>query len=290
MKAAAAIFIFVFLSAASGHCRSFEDNLKADVLFLSDSLRGGRGFGSSGNLDAAFHICKSFKTAGLWTRLQPFVQEGVVGRNVIGITPGFYDSYIVVGAHFDGLGSVDGRCFPGADSNASGIAVLLQLARDLARCRMDTGIIFVAFDGYGADLCGSASFLAESIDKYRISLMVNIDIIGSTSAPLSSDRPDYLIALGAQMYSLALNRLNRVTKLQLSFDYYGSKRFTELFYHDVSDQKWFLDKGIPGVMFTSGITMDTNRQTDTADRLDYSVMARRTLLIENWLAEITGKR
>ena len=130
--------------------------------------------------------------------MQSFAESGRTGHNVVGVTPGWFRSYIVVGAYFDGLGTLDGAFYPGADSNASGVAALLDLARELASaCDDRTGIIFVAFDGHNADLAGSRAFLERFRREYRISLMVNLDILGSSMAPLHKNQADYLIALGA---------------------------------------------------------------------------------------------
>ena len=286
LKSAAKIFlIFLFMAVPlSAYSESLRESLRGDVTFLADSLVKGREFGTKGNLDAAFHINKSFRDAGLWARFQLYRSDGRTGRNVIGITPGFYDSYIVIGAHFDGLGFHGGRHYPGADSNASGVAALLALAREIVHLRSHTGVIFVAFDGYNDSMSGSSAFLEEAFKSYKIDLMVNLDILGATSSPIREGQPAYLIALGAAAYSWQLNSIGREAGLDLAFDYYGSSRFTDLFYKEISDQKWFLKKRIPSVMFTSGITMDTNRISDTTDKLDYDIMARRVNLISTWLS------
>lgn len=284
--------------------QNLEAELRSDVAFLADSLQRGREFGRKETLGVGFYIYKSFKEAGLWTRFQSFSRGDVVGRNVVGFTPGFYDNYIVVATHYDGLGAKEAgsdaapaaavaggiaprahleNFYPGADSNASGVAALLAVVRELRDIRSRTGIIFVAFDGFSADMSGSQAFLRDLGRDYRITAMVNLDILGSSAAPVREDRPDYLIALGGGAYSWDLSRLNRETDLYLSYDYYGSSRFTSLFYNSMSDQKWFLEKKIPCVMFTSGITMDTNKVTDTPDKLDYPVFARRVRLISLWL-------
>ena len=54
----------------------------------------------------------------------------------------------------------------------------------------------------------------------------------------------------------------------------------------MSDQRWFLERGIPSVMFTSGITMDTNKTTDIVDNLDIQVLNKRVSFIFRWLAEL----
>ena len=264
--------------------QDLAEQLHAEVVFLTDSLRAGRGFGAPGNQSATFYLLRQFRNAGLRTQVQSFPEGKLGGHNVIAVTPGWFRRYIVVGAYYDGLGTLDGRMFPGADSNASGVAALLSLARRLPECCSgEVGLIFVAFDGHNADLSGSRAFLEHFCSELEIPLMVNLDILGSSQAPLRKGRPDYLIALGGERYRLSLDNANRGPRLDLGYDYYGSKSFTDLFYRRVSDQRWFLEAGIPAVMFTSGITMDTNKPTDVPEALDYALLERRVLLIEAWL-------
>ena len=278
-------FVFAcLLAAAPLRGQDLAQQLQLEVAFLTDSLRAGRGFGSTGNQSATFYLLRQFRNAGLRTTVQSFSEGGRNGHNIVAVTPGWFRRYIVVGAYFDGLGTLEGNVYPGADSNASGVVALLELARTLPQyCRGDMGLIFVAFDGHHADLSGSRFFLQRFRGDYRISTMVNLDILGSSQAPLDKARPDYLIALGGSRYRSALELANLDVRLDLGYDYYGSKSITDLFYRRISDQRWFLEAGIPSVMFTSGITMDTNKPGDTADLLDYPLLERRVRLIGTWL-------
>ena len=258
--------------------------LRAEVEFLCDSLCAGRGFGTVGAQAATLYLLRQLRDAGLRTTVQSFAAGGRVGHNVVAVTPGWFRRYIVVGAYFDGLGTLDGRIYPGADANASGVAALLALARELpAVCRGLVGVVFVAFDGHAADLAGAQAFLAQYRSVYPPVLMVNLDLLGSSLAPVSPSRPDYLIALGGGPYRWALESAARGPRLDLTYDYYGSETFTEIFYRRVSDQRCFLEAGIPAVMFTSGITEHTNQVTDTPATLDYELLRRRIDLISAWL-------
>ena len=269
--------------AAAGPDREAE--LRAEVSFFCDSLCAGRGFGSDGAQYATFYLIRQLRDAGLRTTVQSFSAAGRTGHNVVAVTPGWYRRYIVVGAYADGLGTLGGRLYPGADANASGLAAFLALARELpAAARGDIGLVFVAFDGHTADLAGAAAYLEQFRQQYPPLLMVNLDQLGSSLAPVRKDRPDYLIALGGAPYRFALESANRsAAGLDLSYDYYGSSAFTEMFYRRVSDQRCFLEAGIPAVMFTSGITGHNNKITDTPATLDYPLLARRIALIAAWL-------
>ncbi len=261
--------------------------LRAEVQFFADSLQTGRACGTAGAQSATLYLLRELRNAGLRTTVQSFPAGAKAGHNVVAVTPGWFRSYIVVGAYSDGLGTLDGTLYPGADANASGLAALLALARSLpGACSGPTGLIFVAFDGHHADLAGSRAFLERFRQEYPIRAMVNLDQIGSTLAPIRSSRPDYLIALGGAAFRTGLEAANRGPRLDLAYDYYGSANFTELFYRRVGDQRCFLEAGIPAVMFTSGITLNTNKPADTADSLDYAVLARRIDLIASWLRSL----
>lgn len=273
------------LSLRAGVPDGLADRLRTDVAFLADSTMRGRELGSPEVQKAVFYVKETFKEAGLWTGVQSFRTGGRTGHNVIGITPGYYERYILVCSYFDGLGVIDGKPYPGADSNASGVAALLNVAGELAKSAFEstTGIIFAAFDGHGANMSGSKAFFDRFYPEYDIYMVVNIDIIGSTLVPVRKGRPDYLIALGGGNHDFSLSKANRDLDLHLTYDYYGSRNFTDLFYKSMGDQKWFVQKKIPAVMFTSGITLNTNKLTDTPETLDYDIMARRVTLIGKWL-------
>lgn len=258
--------------------------LMEEVDCLSSPWMDGRGFGTPGGRACSFYIFRQFRNAGLRTFFQGFTIGGRIGHNVVGVTPGWFSRYIVVGAYFDGLGRIGDTYYPGADANASGTAALLALARRLPEmCTGDVGLIFVAFDGHGASLAGSQAFMEDYASEYPVELMVNMELLGSDLEPLRENRPEYLIALGGERYRLTLDWANMGTDLDLSTSYYGSGNFTDLFYRRIGDQRWFIEAGIPAVMFTSGITENTNKVSDTADNLAPETFGKRVLLICDWI-------
>jgi len=214
----------------------------------------------------------------------------------------------VVAAHFDHIGTLNGTLYPGADSNASGVAALTMLARMFQHLRQlgktySHTIIFAALDAKEQSLAGSHHLWNEIagglltdprtgkvISPKEIDRMVNIDQIGGTEAPLHPSRQDYLMMLcepeNGRRDALMIANMNPGIGLDLGFDYYGSKDFTRVFYRTISDQKPFLEHGIPSVMFTSGITLRNNKVDDHADSLDYGVFRRRVLAIFHYLVRV----
>lgn len=275
------------LSAAVPSGPELVAGLMEEVEYLSSPELAGRGFGSAGDRACSFYIFRQFRNAGLRTFFQGFEDGGRVGHNVVGVTPGWFRRYIVVGAYFDGVGQFGDVHYPGADANASGTAALLCLARGLSEfCTGDTGIIFVAFDGHGASLSGSRTFLEEYASEYPVELMANMELLGSDLEPLRAGRPEYLMALGGERYRLTLDWANIGIGLDLSTSYYGSENFTDLFYRRIGDQRWFIEAGIPAVMFTSGITSNTNKVSDTPENLAPEIFAKRVKLIAGWLKDM----
>lgn len=292
--------------------------LLAQIGFLSDSLCQGRATGTRGNAEAAFWIQRHFAQAGLLKFGDSYARRiyagnGTFGRNIIGMLPGSThfsrDRYVIVGAHFDHLGILNGKMYPGADANASGTVAMINLAKMLSAMRKigkthDSNIIFVAFDGKEVDMVGSKAFwrMIENgqlkdpqtgavITRRQISLMVNIDQIGSTLSPLRPDRKDFMIMLGTHSLKpvkrellQACNRMFAID-LDISLTYYGSENFTNMFYR-LSDQRVFVDNGIPAVLFTSGITMNTNKTRDTPQTLDAEIMRKRILLMYHWIEKM----
>lgn len=277
-------FLTLLLLCVCPSLAAQERELGEEVEFLCSEQRGGRAFGSPQAQDVTFYLLRQFRNAGLRASVQSFSYGGKAGHNVVGVTKGWFRRYVVVSAYYDGFGVLDGELYPGADSNASGVAVLLSLVRSLpVFCDGDTGLIFAAFDAHNAGMNGSKEFLEAFRGEYDIVQAVNLDILGSSLVPVHSGRRDYLIALGAGTHRLSIDSANRDFGLDIAYDYYGSEAFTDLFYRKIGDQRWFLEAGIPSVMFTSGITMNTNKSTDTPDCLDMPVLGARASFIKKWL-------
>ena len=292
--------------------------LSERIEHLCDSICEGRGSGQRGGGIAALWLQREFENIGLMKMSGGYahavkLNDGKYGRNIIGMLPGSKattrDRYVIVGAHYDHLGTLEGKMYPGADANASGTAALLSMAEMLSEYRNggkthDSNVIFVAFDAKEHDMAGSKALWrmiengqlrdpqsGKTITKDKIALMVNIDQIGCTISPLASGRKDYIIMLGNESLKPIkrdmLRICNRMFAIDMEIDltYYGSKNFTRMFYR-LSDQRVFIDNGIPAVLFTSGITMNTNKTRDNAQTIDTEILRKRIFLMYHWLEKM----
>jgi hypothetical protein len=121
----------------------------------------------------------------LWAkfRLDAELLKDYVSQNVIGYFPGTAepDSMIVVAAHYDHLGIMgENVFFPGANDNASGISMLLELARYYAQNRPKYAVAFMAFGAEEAGLIGSRHYVTYPLFPLdRIRFLLNLDLVGT---------------------------------------------------------------------------------------------------------------
>lgn len=131
-----------------------------------------------GNWKATEYLLAKYRSFGLDTHLQPF--KTVVGReidvaNVVATIKGTVSPELVyvVGAHFDSR--AEG---PGADDNTSGTAMILEVARVLAKHPLPATVMFVAFTGEEAGLRGAREFGRRMKDSIHVVGALNNDMMG----------------------------------------------------------------------------------------------------------------
>ncbi len=271
--------------------------LKNIVTYLSDDYLEGRGCGTKGGMIAGTMITSQFKGNNMIpfyhrTFTQSFKKDTIIGRNIIGVVRAKYysEKYIVISAHYDHLGILEGKIYNGADDNASGVAAMLTLSKYFSQLRnegkgLPVNLIFAAFDGKEYNMAGSENFISNlPVSKKNIICDINIDQIGSIFAPPSKDT-NYILVLGTKSFprlKSAIEAANNKMKhpLEINYDFYGSKVFAELFYK-ISDQNSFVNVGIPSLFFTSGIHMHTYKPTDDYYFINFPILFNRTVLIKN---------
>ena len=111
-----------------------------------------------------------------------FIKKNI-SRNVIGFIEGskFKDSFIYVTAHYDHLGMMGNKTyFPGANDNASGIAMMLNLAKYYQTNKPKYSMVFIAFSGEEAGLIGSHHYVEHPLTALsNIKFLVNLDLMGN---------------------------------------------------------------------------------------------------------------
>lgn len=283
-----------------------EIKVATEILsFLADDISAGRASGSADKVISEQYIITRFKQAGLkpfnWSYTQSFhYNDTIVLRNITGVVPSVTpsDEYVIVSAHYDGLGKLNETVYNGADDNASGVTALLSLAEAFMKMKKDgkgphKNILFVAFDGKELSMSGSEYFvITYPFNKNRIICNVNMDIMGTTLAPIKKDRPDYLIILGESTLPKPMQGIISAVNatgdnLNLDFSFYGSQEFTRMMY-ELGDHFSFAKAGIPALLFTSGFHQYTYKPSDDVSIIDFGVLSKRTSLIFNFLNRIAN--
>ena len=264
---------------------SFEKALIEHVRELTSPKLMGRETGTAGESDAAAYISRQFSEKGL-ELLYPggyqdfsFVDNNsadtLFSQNVVAVIPGYdpqlREEYIVVGAHYDNLGTYtiringkDSLCiYPGADANASGVAALIELAAAAQGqfFMYKRSILFVAFGAGQKGAMGSWYFVNRAFPPSSVKMMINLDRLGRGSA----DDPPKAFC-GQPHYELE-HLLTRLTYNPFlpQVAVYGTDYFPS--YHQA-----FMEKGIPVCMFTTGLHPHHQTLRDTPDKLDYEGM------------------
>lgn len=267
-------------------------SLKSHVRYLSSAMLEGRKAGSEGEKYAAEYVTEVLQSYGVDV-LTPAAGETfgirlengdtLTSRNVIGFVHGYdkklRDRYIVVGARLDNLGSmtmtVDGRpsekIYYGANGNASGLAMMLELARLVQTNAVvfRRSVLFVAFGASNETFAGSWYFLNRSFsDVGNIDAMINLDMLGTgyngfyAYSSSNADMNALMTGLTAELQPI----LPEVTAMEPY----------------PSDHRAFYSKEIPSVLFTTGRYPEHNTEKDTQAIIDYDIMEREQEYIYNF--------
>ena len=256
-----------------------QKRMMETIKYLSSDELKGRGLGTPELDEAADYIARKFKEAGLKPLGNSYFQvfdhtfkdKGKLHlKNVAGYIPGtdpkLKDQPVVVSAHYDhlGLGWPDvhkgdkGKIHHGADDNASGVSILLELAKTMGKSlHPKRPVIFVAFTGEEAGLIGSRYFVSKIHDYFKGDVMADINL--DTDGRLFDGKLLVLNGNSAKEWKFIFMGTGYTT---------GVKSSVVLKQLDSSDQLAFIEKGIPAVQLFTGANADYHRPTDTWDKID----------------------
>ena len=299
------LLLFPILASSQNEQIIYQTKQKSILEYIANDLTRGRATGTLSNQMVSEFIKDKFENYGIlpYNRgyyYQHFDVSGIRGRNIVGYLPSknVSDKYIIVSAHYDHLGALNGFVYNGADDNASGVTALLNIAElcgvaHKAGKGLEYNIIFVAFDAKELSMAGSKHFVENmNIPTNKVIAAINIDQIGSILEPVTEGNKEYVVALGEKTLPKKnrgkIAHCNKYKNLNLEIDYtfYGSDAFTDIIYK-LSDQNSFANKGIPALYFTSGFHKHTYKITDDINLIDYDVLRKRTLLIYYLIQTLT---
>ncbi len=261
-----------------------SQSLQNHVGFLAAAALEGRAPGSEGEAEAAKYVGEVLSSYGC-ELLSPKGGElfGIAreqgdtlrSRNVVAVVQGrdrnLYGKYIVVGARLDNTGThtltVDGvpvtQVHYGANGNASGLAMMLELARLVSTNAMllRRSIVFVAFGSSTQAYSGAWYFLNRSFGGTSdIDAMINLDMVG----------------MGEDFYAYACSNPDMTRLIEAVSSQLQPITPTVTTQEPCpSDHRAFYSSKIPSVMFTSGMYPEYNTPKDTPSTLDYASMERK---------------
>jgi hypothetical protein len=202
-----------------------------------------------------------------------------------GSDPALRDEYIVVGAHLDHLGVIEGQVMNGADDNASGSAAVLEVAEAAAMDPPKRSVIFVLYTGEEKGVLGSQFFAGHcGVAQGRIVLDINTDMIGRNSPEF----PESILVLVSEKEKTALLAMAKTAAAEIGCDKMDLRlEENDPWSHGVrSDQASFESKGIPWVLVTRGFMQpDYHRPSDDADTINYDKVAWSAKLIYELLRD-----
>jgi len=253
--------------------------MKSHVEYIASPARAGRAAGSEGEKEAAEYVYDVLESYGVEmmgrqggeTFSAPVAGEDtLLSRNVAGVVLGYdpdlRDRYIVVGARLDNLGvndmTMDGdsvrQVYCGANGNASGLAMLMELARMVStnQVMFRRSVVFVAFGGSRKGFAGAWQFANGSL-KGKMDAMMNLDMLGAGGRfqAYTASNPDMDSVLGSMTSHLL-------------------PVFPEIRTEDAypSDNMAFYAAEIPSVSFSTGTYPEHDTSRDVAGILEYRSM------------------
>lgn len=290
------LFLLVSVFACKKEPKVAENKIKEDVYFLADDKLEGRQTGTDGEKKASEYLIQRFKEIGLEPKgtegyLQPFsfkpktdphkevefttnADSTITGNNVIGYINNNAEKTIVIGAHYDHLGyggegslyrGEDKVVHNGADDNASGVAIMLNLAErlkvknDNAEVKDKNNYLFLSFSGEEMGLLGSNYFSKNpTINAKSINYMINMDMVGR----LKADSTLAVYGVGTSpIFKQTIKANNDRFKLVENESGVGPSDHTSFYLIDV-----------PVLHFFTGQHEDYHKPADDSEKLNYEGM------------------
>ena len=269
--------------------------------FASDEFEG-RETGEPGQKKAAEYLKNEYKSLNLPSPFgdDDYFQEVPVSyfkrgkvkptENVVAFLEGSEkpEEIIVISSHYDHVGMDDaGNIFNGADDDGSGTVGILEIAEAFVKAKKDgytpkRSILFLNVTGEEKGLVGSKFYTDEPIFPLENTVAnLNIDMIGRID-PAHEGNDNYIYLIGSDKLSTDLHKLSETVNkrhIKLDLDYkYNDENDPNRFYYR-SDHYNFAKNNIPIIFYFNGTHADYHKPTDTPDKIEYDLLAKRAKLV-----------
>lgn len=294
------------------YANSITPNELKNLLYVyaSDYFEG-RETGARGQKKAVDFIRQFYTTHGIGAAqgtenyFQP-MELNIKGKmvkteNVAAIIEGneFPNEYIVISSHLDHVGIQNGMIHNGADDDGSGSVAMLEIAEAFqAAAAAGQGpkrsIIFLHVTGEEKGLLGSSYYTKNPLYPLVDTMAnLNVDMIGRLDPKRTDKDPNYIYLIGADKISQELHDISEATNkkyTQIKLDYtYNDDKDPNRFYYR-SDHYNFAKNNIPVIFYFNGTHDDYHAPSDTPDKINYDMLAKRSKLIFYTAWELANRK
>ena len=222
--------------------------------------------------------------------------------NVLGYVEGSdkKDEWLIVTSHYDHEGIKNGQIYYGADDDGSGTVGVIEMAEAFAKAKAEgkgprRNVLFMTVSGEEKGLWGSEYYSDHpTVPMDKVTADLNIDMIGRTDTERTSgDTLNYVYVVGDDKLSSELKPIsesanNKYTKLVLDYKFNDPKDPNRIYYR--SDHYNFARKGVPIIFYYDGmLKADYHKPTDTPDKINYPLLAKRAQLVFNTAWEMANR-
>lgn len=288
-----------------------EANLKTNLYMIASDEFEGRNTGEPGQKLAAKYLKDFYVERNI---VSPFggnnyfqeistkylMPNSMPSENVVAFIKGSEkpDEIVVISAHYDHLGiDENGEIYNGADDNGSGTVAVMAIAEAFQKAFEEgngpkRSILFLHVTGEEKGLVGSKYYVNFPIFPLKNTVAdLNIDMIGRTDEAHEND-PNYIYLIGSNKLSTQLHNLseemnNKFTKLNLDYTYNMDSDPNRFYYR--SDHYNFAKNNIPVIFYFNGIHENYHQPSDTPDKINYELLAKRTQLVFYTAWEIANR-
>ena len=225
--------------------------------------------------------------------------DWVKTENVAAIIEGstYPNEYIVLTAHLDHVGIENGEIFNGADDDGSGSMALLEIAEAFKLAELDgnrpkRSIVILHVSAEEKGLLGSKYYTDNPLYPLDETITnLNVDMIGRTDPTRNSNNDEYIYLIGSDRLSTMLHETSEEVNyktVNLELDYRFNAWDDPNRFYERSDHWHFAKNNIPVIFYFSGTHEDYHQPTDTAEKIRYDLLTKRTRLIFHTAWEIAN--
>ncbi len=210
------------------------------------------------------------------------------------------DEWLIITSHYDHLGKRGDVIYYGADDDGSGTVGVLEIAEAFVKAKAAgkgprRNVMFMTVSGEEKGLWGSEYFSEHpSVPLDKVTADLNIDMIGRTDTErMTDDTLNYVYVVGDDKLSTDLKPIsegvnNKYTKLVLDYKFNDPKDPNRIYYR--SDHFNFAAKGVPIIFYYDGmLEADYHKPTDTPDKINYPLLAKRAQLVFHTAWEMANR-